>query len=31
MPKALPLTRALLDALTQDTPLDIPWAAFHRN
>ncbi len=29
-PKALPLTTALLDALTQDAALDIPWAAFHR-
>ena len=29
--KALPLTSALLDALTNDTPLDIPWAAFHRH
>ena len=28
--KALPLTNALLDALTDDTGLDIPWAAFHR-
>lgn len=28
--KALPLTNALLDALTQDAALDIPWAAFHR-
>jgi glycerol-3-phosphate dehydrogenase (NAD(P)+) len=29
--KALPLTGALLDALTQDTALDIPWATFHRH
>lgn len=29
-PAALPLTRALLDALTDDRPLDIPWPAFHR-
>jgi glycerol-3-phosphate dehydrogenase (NAD(P)+) len=29
--KALPLTAALLDALTKDTALDIPWAAFHRH
>jgi glycerol-3-phosphate dehydrogenase (NAD(P)+) len=28
--RALPLTTALLDALTNDTALDIPWAAFHR-
>jgi glycerol-3-phosphate dehydrogenase (NAD(P)+) len=28
---ALPLTNALLDALTKDTALDIPWAAFHRH
>jgi glycerol-3-phosphate dehydrogenase (NAD(P)+) len=28
--KALPLTNALLDALTNDTALDIPWADFHR-
>lgn len=28
--KALPLTRALLDALTHDRPLDIPWPHFHR-
>ena len=28
--KALPLTSALLDALTGDTALDIPWAALHR-
>lgn len=28
--KALPLTRALLDALTHDRPLDIPWPDFHR-
>jgi glycerol-3-phosphate dehydrogenase (NAD(P)+) len=29
--KALPLTIALLDALTQDTALDIPWPTFHRH
>jgi len=29
--KALPLTCALLDALTNDTALDIPWAALHRS
>lgn len=29
--KALPLTNALLDALTGDAALDIPWAAFHRH
>lgn len=29
-PNSLPLTCALLDALTQDTPLDIPWTNFHR-
>ncbi|MEI8177167.1 hypothetical protein [Aestuariivirga sp.] len=28
--KALPLTSALLDALTNDAALNIPWAAFHR-
>ncbi len=28
---SLPLTSALLDALTQDTPLDIPWTSFHRS
>ncbi|PZF75312.1 glycerol-3-phosphate dehydrogenase [Aestuariivirga litoralis] len=28
--KALPLTNALLDALTNDSALDIPWAQFHR-
>ena len=28
---ALPLTNALLDALTQDSPLDIPWTALHRH
>lgn len=28
--KALPLTTALLDALTQDTPLMLPWPSFHR-
>ncbi|WP_395685476.1 hypothetical protein [Aestuariivirga sp.] len=27
---ALPLTTALLNALTQDSPLDVPWAAFHQ-
>jgi hypothetical protein len=26
----MPLTRALLDALTNDTPLALPWAMFHR-
>ena len=26
----IPLTRALLEALTQDQPLDIPWTDFHR-
>ena len=30
-PKALPLTRALLDALTNDSGLDIPWADLHRH
>jgi glycerol-3-phosphate dehydrogenase (NAD(P)+) len=30
-PKSLPLTTALLDCLTQDTALDIPWAALHRH
>ena len=25
----LPLTQALLDCLTNDTPLDPPWAKFH--
>ena len=30
-PKSLPLTTALLDCLTQDTALDIPWASFHRH
>ncbi len=29
-PRTLPLTRALLDALTHDRPLDIPWPDFHR-
>ena len=29
-PKALPLTSALLDALTNDAALDIPWTSFHR-
>lgn len=29
--KALPLTSALIDALTQDTPLDIPWSSLHRH
>lgn len=28
--KALPLTSALLAALTNDSALDIPWASFHR-
>jgi glycerol-3-phosphate dehydrogenase (NAD(P)+) len=28
---ALPLTNALLDALTRDSPLDIPWSALHRH
>ncbi|MCA3560022.1 MAG: glycerol-3-phosphate dehydrogenase [Aestuariivirga sp.] len=28
--RSLPLTTAILDALTHDTALDIPWAAFHR-
>ncbi|HUR43955.1 MAG TPA: hypothetical protein VMZ01_07635 [Aestuariivirga sp.] len=27
---ALPLTRALLAALTENEPLDLPWADFHR-
>ncbi len=27
---ALPLTNALLEALTKDAPLDIPWAALHQ-
>lgn len=27
---SLPLLRALLDALTNDTTLDIPWTSFHR-
>jgi glycerol-3-phosphate dehydrogenase (NAD(P)+) len=27
---SLPLTRALLDALTGDSPLELPWAQFHR-
>lgn len=27
---ALPLTTALLDALTEDRPLELPWATFHR-
>lgn len=27
---SLPLTIALLNALTQDSPLDIPWASLHR-
>ena len=26
----LPLTSCLLDALTQDAPLNIPWTSFHR-
>jgi glycerol-3-phosphate dehydrogenase (NAD(P)+) len=30
-PKALPLAIALLDALTNDTALNIPWTAFHRH
>lgn len=29
--KALPLTSALLDALTEDKALDIPWSAFHHH
>ncbi|MGL4294460.1 MAG: NAD(P)H-dependent glycerol-3-phosphate dehydrogenase [Aestuariivirga sp.] len=29
-PDRMPLTRALLDALTGDRPLELPWAAFHR-
>ena len=29
--KALPLTSALLDALTRDAPLDIPWTTLHRH
>jgi glycerol-3-phosphate dehydrogenase (NAD(P)+) len=29
--KALPLTEALLEALTKDSALDIPWPAFHRH
>ena len=29
--KALPLTTALLEALTNDSALSIPWAAFHRS
>jgi glycerol-3-phosphate dehydrogenase (NAD(P)+) len=29
--KSLPLATALLDALTQDTPLDIPWTSLHRH
>lgn len=29
-PKMLPLTIALLDALTNDTALTIPWSSFHR-
>jgi glycerol-3-phosphate dehydrogenase (NAD(P)+) len=28
---SLPLTNALLDALTKDKALDIPWASFHRH
>lgn len=28
---ALPLTKALLDALTADTALEIPWASLHRH
>ena len=27
---AVPLTRAILTALTRDTPLDVPWQDFHR-
>jgi glycerol-3-phosphate dehydrogenase (NAD(P)+) len=29
-PSRLPLTRALLHALVEDAPLNIPWAEFHR-
>jgi glycerol-3-phosphate dehydrogenase (NAD(P)+) len=29
--RALPLSAALLDALTEDKALDIPWATFHRH
>ena len=29
--RSLPLTTALLDALVNDTALDIPWAALHRS
>ena len=29
--KSLPLTTALLDALTRDTALQIPWTTFHRH
>lgn len=29
--KALPLTSALLEALTQDSALDIPWTSFHHH
>ena len=29
--RALPLTSALLDALTRDAPLDIPWTSLHRH
>lgn len=29
-PKTLPLTCALLDALTNDTPLEMPWTSLHR-
>ena len=30
-PKQMPLTTALLDALTKDKALEIPWASFHRH
>jgi glycerol-3-phosphate dehydrogenase (NAD(P)+) len=30
-PDRLPLTSALLDALTKDRALEIPWASFHRH
>ena len=29
--RALPLTSALLEALTRDAPLDIPWTSLHRH
>ena len=29
--RKLPLTRAILTALTQDATLDIPWQDFHRH